>query len=187
MKLKNWCDKYTKEEKEGIEASPSLPWCGRQKWSFICLTLRGQTLAAHWIYQNSIFMSWPKTTEHTYVLFMTLDFRKDLHFWSPPKRKKYLYGVHDIAWKWQFHWSKNICWGGDKKERSFLKPWVIRRMLVCPIVLVITWTLNSDRSNLCVRDVNQNKGVCKKKWTLCINTIFFANIWYVDLLFTKSM
>ena len=41
---------------------------------------------AHWIYQNSILMSWPETTEHANVLLMTQGFRNDLSFLSPPQQ-----------------------------------------------------------------------------------------------------
>ena len=51
-----------------------------------------------------------------------------------PKFFIYLHGAHDIACKWQFHWRENKFWGLDKKERSFLNHWVIRRTLVCFVV-----------------------------------------------------
>ena len=35
-----------------------------------------------WIYQNSMLMSWPETTEHTNVLLMAHGFRSDLSFCS---------------------------------------------------------------------------------------------------------
>ena len=90
--------------------------------------------ASHWIYQNLMLMSWPETTEHTNVVPMTQGFRNDLSFLSRPQNFFYLYGAHDIACKWQFHWSEKKFWGLDKKERSFLNPWVIRRTLVCSVV-----------------------------------------------------
>ena len=39
----------------------------------------------HWIYQNSMLMSWPETTKHTVVLLMTQWFRNDLSFLSRPQ------------------------------------------------------------------------------------------------------
>ena len=40
-----------------------------------------------WIYQNSMLMSWPETTENTNVLLMTQGFRNDLSFCSWPQKK----------------------------------------------------------------------------------------------------
>ena len=90
---------------------------------------------AHWIYQNLMLMLWPETTGHTSFLFMTQGFRNDLSIMSRPQKCFfYLYGTYDIACKWQFHWSEKKFWGLDKKERSFLNHWVIRRTLVCFVV-----------------------------------------------------
>ena len=73
---------------------------------------------AHWIYQNSMLMSWPETTEHTNVLLMTQGFRNYLSFCSRPQKKHYLYGAHYIACKWQFHWSKKKILGSGTKRKG---------------------------------------------------------------------
>ena len=40
---------------------------------------------SHWIYQNSMLMLWPETTEHTNVLLMAQEFRNDLSLCSRPQ------------------------------------------------------------------------------------------------------
>ena len=71
---------------------------------------------SHWIYQNSMLMSWPETTEHTNVLLMAQGFRNDLSFCSRPQIFFNLYGAHYIACKWQFHRSKKNLGSGAKRK-----------------------------------------------------------------------
>ena len=71
---------------------------------------------AHWIYQNLMLMSWPEATEHTNVFLVTQGFRNDLSFLSRTQSFFYLYGAHDIACKWQFHWSEKNVGSGQKRK-----------------------------------------------------------------------
>ena len=94
-------------------------------------------------------MSWPETTEHTYVLVMTQGFRNDLSFCSWPQKKKLtLWSSWYIACKWQFYWSKKNLGSGTKRKliSEFLG---LRRERWCaPLFRVMTLTLNSDRSDV---------------------------------------
>ena len=59
----------------------SLP---QQLLALTWLLLVELVMFAHWIYQNSMSMSWPETTEHTNVLLMAQGLRNEISFYSKP-------------------------------------------------------------------------------------------------------